>query len=258
MALAPGRSSGFLLLAKLRAQVVAVSRRLHQSGWVANHDGNASVRLEGDRFLITCTGMSKIDVDDASLLVVDADGNVLEGRKRPFSELELHLAAYAARPEVNAVLHAHSPFATAFGLAGLELTPMAMPEVVLSLGPKIPTVPRHLPRTLSGVHAVAEHAVEYDAMLLAGNGVLTLGDDLHQALLRMELVEHYAKILHATSALGGVTPLAPEELSFLVSARETAGLGPKKAAAARRGAEKLERDLEGLDRQRLRRESNDV
>ena len=90
-------------------------------GWVANHDGNISLRLTGKRLLITPTGFSKPDVDDASLIIVDLDGKVLEGRKKPFSELELHLAAYRARPEVEVVLHAHPPCATAFGLAGLEL-----------------------------------------------------------------------------------------------------------------------------------------
>ena len=83
----------FAPLPRLRSQVVAISRRLHENGWVANHDGNASVRLNGNRFLITCSSISKREVDDASLLVVDADGKVLEGRGRPFSELELHLAA---------------------------------------------------------------------------------------------------------------------------------------------------------------------
>jgi L-fuculose-phosphate aldolase len=217
----------FAPLPRLRAQVVATSQRLHQSGWVANHDGNVSVRLTGERLLITCTGVSKRDVDDASLLVVDLEGKVLEGRKRPFSELELHLAAYRARPEVNAVLHAHPPYATAFGLAEKELFPIAMPEVVVSLGDRIPTLPRALPREPAALDRLASHAKRYDALVLSGNGALTLGDDLTQALLRMELVEHYAKILHLTLPLGGVQPLQPGEVQKLLEARKKAGLGPR-------------------------------
>lgn len=68
-------------LPKLRAEVVALSRRLHANGWVANHDGNLSVRLHGDRLLITPTAYSKADVDDGSLLIVDLNGKVLEGRR---------------------------------------------------------------------------------------------------------------------------------------------------------------------------------
>ncbi len=215
-------------LPKVRSELVATSRRLHQMGWVANHDGNISVRLRGDRLLITPTGYSKLDVDDQSLIIVDLDGKVLEGRKKPFSELELHLAAYRARPEIEVVLHAHPPFATAFGLVGLELSPVAMPELVVSLGDRIPTVPRAMPKTPEAVKGVEAAASQVDAMLLAGNGALTLGADLNQALLRMELVEHYAKILTAARQLGQVEPLAQGDVAKLLEARKKAGLGPRK------------------------------
>lgn len=196
-------------------------------GWVANHDGNVSVRLTGERFLITPTAVSKRDVEAEMLIIVDAKGTVLEGRRKPFSELDLHLAAYRARPEVECVVHAHPPLATAFGLAGLRLEPMAMPEVVVSLGAEIPTLPRVMPKSAAGVKAVEEASAKVDAMLLSGNGALTLGADLTQALLRMELVEHYAKILSVARQFGPVAPLGPNEMTALLEARAKAGLGPK-------------------------------
>ena len=211
----------------VRAEVVAVSRRLHENGWVANHDGNVSVRLHGDRLLITPTAYSKRDVDDASLIIVDLSGKVLEGRKKPFSELELHLAIYRARPEVDAVLHAHPPHATAFGLVGLELQPIAMPEIVVSLGKRVPTLPRVMPRDPAGALAVEKAAREVDAMLLQGNGAFTCGPDLSLALLRMELVEHWAKICSIARALGPVPPISEGDVQKLLEARKKAGLGPK-------------------------------
>lgn len=217
-------------LPRLRADLVATSRRLHQMGWVANHDGNLSVRLTGDRLMITPTAVSKIDVDDAMLIIVDLQGKVLEGRKKPFSELELHLAAYRARPEVECVIHAHPPHATAFGLVGVELGPIAMPEIVVSLGDSIPTVPRLMPKTPELVKAVEAAAGKVDAMLLAGNGALTMGASLEQALLRMELVEHYAKILSIARGLGTVQALPPSDEKKLLEARAKAGLGPKPKA----------------------------
>jgi L-fuculose-phosphate aldolase len=210
----------------LRAQIVATSKRLHAMGWVANHDGNVSVRLTGNRFLITCTAVSKADVDDASLLIVSADGSVLEGRRKAFSELDLHLAAYRARPDAQAVIHAHPPYATATGLVGQALDCPAMPEVVVSLGPKIPLAPRALPRSPEAVKSVEALCAEFDALLLQGNGALSLGDDLSQAYLRMELVEHYAKILSLARAMGTVAPLSSGELDKLGQARTKAGLGP--------------------------------
>ena len=92
-----------VLTPRLRSQAVLHSRKLHAMGWVANHDGNLSIRLTGNRLLITGTGISKADIDDDALVVVDFDGKVLEGRKKPFSELELHLCAYHARDDVGGV-----------------------------------------------------------------------------------------------------------------------------------------------------------
>lgn len=208
------------LTPKLKADVVAVSRRLHENGWVANHDGNVSVRLVGDRFLCTPTALSKRDVDAEQLIVVDATGKVLEGRRKPFGEFELHLAAYRARPDVAAVVHAHPPHATAFGLLGQELGPVGMPEIVVSLGERIPLVPRLMPKTDALVKAVETAASQADAMLLGGNGALTVGDELSLALLRLELVEHYAKILTVVRTLGGtVSALSAKELEPLLAAR---------------------------------------
>jgi L-fuculose-phosphate aldolase len=229
-------ANGQLPLPRLRAQLVETSRRLHAMGWVANHDGNASVRLTGDRFLITATAISKADVDDASLLVVDAKGNVLEGRRKPFSELDLHLAAYAARPDVQAVLHAHPPYATATGLVGQALDCPTMPEVVVSLGPVIPCALRTMPKSEAGTQQLAQLVAEHDALLLSGNGALTVGDELNQAFLRMELVEHYAKILSLARAMGTVRPLAPAEIDALLAARTKAGLGPAGRAAKAQSA----------------------
>jgi L-fuculose-phosphate aldolase len=211
----------------VRAELVSVSRRLHENGWVANHDGNISVRLHGDRLLITPTAYSKRDVDDGALLIVDFDGKVLEGKKKPFSELELHLAIYRARPEVDAVIHAHPPHATALGLAGLELHPIAMPEIVVSLGARIPTLPRAMPKNKAGVEALEKAAREHDAFLLSGNGAFTCAAELNLALLRLELVEHYAKIFSLARALGPIAPLADGEVQKLLEARKKAGLGPR-------------------------------
>jgi L-fuculose-phosphate aldolase len=199
----------------LRAQVAQVARRMHAAGWVANHDGNVSVRVGRDRFLITPTATSKAEITESSLVVIDGSGHVVEGTRKPPGETELHLAAYRARPDVDAVLHAHPPFATAFGAARIPLEPVCLPEAVVSLG-YVPLAPFALPKTPQAIEAVSRCAVEADAMLLPGNGALTLAPDVALAYLRMELVEHLAKILHRARALGGAQPLPPDEMAKLL------------------------------------------
>ena len=133
--------NGSRVTAPLREELAHFARLLHGRGWVANHDGNATVRLDGGRFLITPTAVSKRLLEAADLLVVDTEGRKVSGRMRPFSELGLHRAVYSARPDVAAVLHAHPPNATGFALAGVPLfDPPTSPEPVVSLGPGIPTV----------------------------------------------------------------------------------------------------------------------
>ena len=198
-----------------RSKVAQISRRLHAAGWVANHDGNVSVRLGRDRFLITPTATSKLEVQESMLVVVDGAGKVVEGTRKPPGETELHLAAYRARPDVHAVVHAHPPYATAFGAAGVPLEPVCLPEAVVSLG-RVPTAPFALPKTPLATEAVARCASEWDSMLLPGNGVLTLAPELALAYLRMELVEHLAQVLHHARALGGARELPAEELAKLL------------------------------------------
>ena len=105
----------------LRDQLIAVSLHLHDRGWVDNHDGNVTARVGTDRWLATPTARSKADVDHDNLIEVDARGRRLSGTAKPFSELTLHMAVYAGRDDVAAVIHAHPPHATALACAQSKL-----------------------------------------------------------------------------------------------------------------------------------------
>ena len=77
---------------EFRSDIVATSHRLHANGWVANHDGNLTARLDGDHLLCTPTAVSKGDVRPGWLIIVDGENSVIEGTRRSFSELQLHRA----------------------------------------------------------------------------------------------------------------------------------------------------------------------
>lgn len=197
----------------LRAQLLSASLALHARGWVANHDGNASVWLGEGRYLATPTAMSKGAVSAETLIVVSADGKVLAGTRKLFSEWKLHRAAYAARDDVRAVLHAHPPTATGFAVAGVSLGEPFLAEPVVSLGRSIPTVPFGLPG--ENDDALAAALGQADALLLANHGVLTVGPDLETCLLRMELVEHLCRIYLVAAQLGGPRRLPTEVVDRL-------------------------------------------
>ncbi len=196
---------------------------LHKNAWVANHDGNVSLRLSGEgRFLATPTAISKRIIKPQDLVTVNLEGRVLSGRKRLFSEWHLHAACYKARNDVRAVLHAHPPYATAFSIAQRELGEPALPEIVVSLGKNIPLISYQMPKNASQNDEItlALKADKVDAMLIAANGVLTVGAGLEQAYLRMELLEHYAKILYLSQSLGGAVALPSEDVHALMQKRD--------------------------------------
>jgi len=210
--------------AQLASELVRTSHAVHANGWVANHDGNVSVRLAENRFLVTPTALSKAVIRESWLAVVDSQGKVAEGEARPPSEFALHLGVYAERPDVGAVLHCHPPYATAMACAGQALTTF-LAEAVVSIGAEVPLTEFALPYGEQGAAPIRKLIKDHDALLLDRHGVITAGRDLETALLRMELVEHMAKILTLARAHGGVRALPADVLLPLLEKRRKAGLG---------------------------------
>jgi L-fuculose-phosphate aldolase len=221
----------------LRVQVAEVARQLHACGWVANHDGNVTAR-DGARFLATPTATSKRRIGERDLIEVDARGQV-HGAGKVFGEIGLHLVVYERRPDVHCVVHAHPPYATA--ISASRDNPIERPfiaEAVVSLGPRIPRVPYAQPGDAARA-ALAPWCELVDAVLLGNHGAIAWGADPEQALLRLELVEHLAKIAIAAQSLGGIEPLSDAAIAPLLAARAKAGIGRAADRAVTTAAELL-------------------
>jgi L-fuculose-phosphate aldolase len=210
-----------------RRELTHWCRKVWERGWVANHDGNLSCRLPGRRYLATPTSFSKGEISESDLLILDRHGKKLQGRWRPFSEISLHLAAYAARPDAQAVVHAHPPTATGFSVAGIPVETTILAEAVISLGPRVPTIPFALPGSESQLENLTACLPYYDAFILGRHGVITIGKDIEQAYLRMELVEHLARIQQVALQVGRPQHLTDHEVETLVRKRTRGGLGPE-------------------------------
>ena len=101
---------------QLRADIVEVGRRMYARGYTASNDGNISVRLEGNRLLMTPKNVCKGFMTPDMMCVTDLDGRKLQGDRDPSSEMLMHLEVYRQRPDVKAVVHAHPPTATGFAV----------------------------------------------------------------------------------------------------------------------------------------------
>jgi len=198
----------------VRAAIVEGCRRLEAAGLVAISSGNVSVRLpphEGKEIVaITPSSVPYRVLRPEQVLVVDLDGNVVDGQGAASSEKAAHFAAYRARPDVGSVIHSHSIYASALAVAGQELPPI-IDEQVVSLGGPV----RVAGYAMSATPDLARNAVEAlgdrRAVLLRNHGVLGVGRDLDEALNVVTLVERVAQTYVFARLVGGAEPL-PESV----------------------------------------------
>ncbi len=203
----------------IRRDIVAVCQRLYQRGFIAGTEGNVSVRVKPDRLWITPTGCHKGWMRPEDLILIDAAGQVCFGQGRPSSETPMHLMLYRCRSDIQAVVHAHPPIATALTVAGYGLESALLPEAVVTLG-EVPTVPYQMPTTWEFAQAVGETMRYAEAALLENHGSVTVGSSLQMAFNVMETVERTAQVFYLAKLLGRVQPLPPAAIAALQELRQ--------------------------------------
>lgn len=188
------------MVASAAGALIRAGRRLGARGLVSAGEGNLSVRLDADRLLVTPTGRRKDELEPDDLVVVRIGhlgpaGDPPRSRSglTPTSDLRIHLAVYAARPDIGAVAHAHLPASMALTLAGEVPDPTALPETSLLL-PRLPYLPfgKMGSAELAGrVAAALSEAPEpfANAVLLERHGAVAVGAEAGAAVDRLELIE---------------------------------------------------------------------
>jgi len=203
---------------EVRHSLVQFGKMLHAQGYVAACDGNLSVRLAAGCFMVTPTGVSKSMMQPENMVIVDTAGRKLWGDRKPTSEIAMHLTIYEMRPEIGAVIHAHPCTATAFASSGIALDEPLCSEIVASLG-SVPLAPYATPGTNELSESLKAYIPGNDAILMANHGVVTYAEDLLHAYLKMEMVEHFAKIAFIARQLGTRKPLNASNVQKLLAMR---------------------------------------
>ena len=227
---------------QLRQEIIQVCRLLHQKDYCLATDGNVSARLDTERFLVTPSGYSKALVQATQLVTVDASGQVVGQGKygpqrglRPSSEILLHLEAYRQRPDVQAVVHAHPPVAIALSIAGYDVAPCLLPDVILFFG-MVPTTEYATPASAEGAKVITDLITRYDALVLQRHGSVTVGSSVVEAYLRLEKLEQAALITKTVIELGRARPFPPDEVDKLAQWRSQQGLNRPSQDEEIRGA----------------------
>ena len=204
---------------EIKKAICEVGHKLYNHGFVAANDGNISVKVSANEYYCTPTGVSKGDLTPDMIIKIDGTGKKLEGELNPSSEIKMHLRVYRDRPDVNAVVHAHPPVATAFTVAGVPLDQYILPEAILTMG-AVPTCEYGTPSTMEIPDSLAPYIQDNDAFLLKNHGALTVGNTLQKAFFLMEEVEFNANICKHARELGNVEEIPYDQLEKLMDLRK--------------------------------------
>ncbi len=190
-----------MLFAEVRTEIAELGRRLEREGLLNHTAGNLSARVGPDRVLITPTNLPYTQITPADVVLVDLDGHVVEGERRPSSELALHLLLYRIRPEASGVVHTHAPFATTLAVLGLPI-PAVHYEIAALAVDEIPVVPYATYGTADLAEQVRASLGTANAALLANHGTIAVGPTLGAAATFTQILEFLAMTYYRARLVG--------------------------------------------------------
>lgn len=198
-----------------RDALAAAARRLHAEALLTGTSGNLSVRLLGERVAITPAAVPYEEMEGDDVVVIGDAGIAALADRRPSSEYRLHLAIYAARRDVGAIVHTHSPFATAFAVAREPIPAVhyVIAPLLAERGDRI----RVAPYATFGTQELADACVATlgadNAVLLASHGAVAVATDLPTAMDRARTIEELAALAWRARTLGGTNAIDQAELA---------------------------------------------
>ena len=213
----------------LREEVARVARGMLQSGLVTGTSGNVSARTPEGDVLMTPSGLDYSELGPGEVVLVDLDGELLEGDLVPSTETPMHTGIYKARPEVGGIVHTHSRYATALACLGREIPPVHYMLTMLSEEGRVPLAPYALYGTEDLARA-ASGALggTHGACLLQNHGTITVGEGPRKAYSRTEILEEMAELYYRTRLAGEPILLSEDQISEV--AAKLAGYGQPERA----------------------------
>lgn len=180
------------MIEKYKQDICEIGRRLYNRELVAANDGNISIKVDENKLLITPTMMSKGYMVEDDIILIDYDGNVLMGSKKPSSEYLLHTTVYKNRQDINAIVHAHPVTASAFAVCSRPVDMRYMPEAIMSLG-VFPVAEYARPGTKELALSIMPYINNHNGCLLSNHGAVCWSKDVYSAYYLMEQLEFYCK-----------------------------------------------------------------
>ena len=190
----------------IKHELIETARELLRVGLVEGTAGNLSARLPDGNVVMSPSSLDYEVMTADDLVVVDLDGNVVQGERAPTSEKALHLACLKAHDDIGSVIHSHAKYATMFAITHQPI-PCVIEEFDIYVGGEVPIAEYELTGSDDLGEEVARHVEDRGAVLMANHGLLTVGKNLAQAYKVASLVERTAEIVWGARALGEIVPL---------------------------------------------------
>lgn len=201
---------------KEREELLRTAREIYDNHLVAGTWGNVSLKIpDNDHILITPSGLDYRTMQTGDVMLINIRGDVVEGKWKPSTETPLHTAIYQKRPDVKAIVHVHSTFASVFSVLHQSI-PVILEETAQVIGHRIETAAYAACGTQQLADQVAEALGEHKvAVLMANHGLVGVGENLAAALRVCYITEKTAQIAVYAQNIGNINELNPEETELL-------------------------------------------
>lgn len=200
---------------KAKDLVLKTGTKMVGAGLVIGTWGNISQRVKKENLVvITPSGMPYGCLKMVDIVVMDMEGRVVEGERRPSTEYLMHLEIYKRRWDLNAVVHTHSIYASSLAVAKEPIPPI-LEDMVQLVGGEVPVAEYARAGTKELARAAAEKIVRSNAVLLANHGVVGVGKNLEEALMVCLIVEKAAQIYILAKSIGHPYIIPKDEVAEL-------------------------------------------
>jgi len=205
-----------MLLEKERKKIVKYGKKLIESGLTKGTGGNISIYNEEENLMaISPSGIDYFETEPEDVTVLDLDGNIVDGDRKPSSEYPMHKIFYEKRDDIKAVVHAHSMYSTTISTLRWDIPALSY-LVPFGGGKKIPCADY----ATFGTEELAEKNFEamegYNACLMANHGLLTGSGDIETAFMIAEQVEFIAELFYRAKAIGEPVILDDSEMELML------------------------------------------
>ena len=211
-----------MLMRSEREHLIKYGKKLVEAGLTSGTGGNLSICYrDSGHIAITPSGIDYFETSVDDIVITDMQGNHIEGHNKPSSELSFHMAIYEKRPDITAIVHTHSTYATTISCLGMELP--AVHYMVAFSGDKVPLAPYKTFGTPELAKSVADSIGGYNAVLLANHGLIACGDSIEKAFTAAEEIEFTARIYVQAKSIGEPVILSDDEMKIVVDKFKTYG-----------------------------------